>query len=83
MIVVHYLDNARHFLAWAFAPYNFGSNISASIVQAAVVVLAVKVLRKRAEAWLHRVVKHFLSPHLEAHLEAMKAHVTSELERLK
>ena len=53
------------------------------MIQAAAVVLAVKVLRKRVEAWFHRGIRHFLSPHLEAHLEAVKQHVTAEIERIK
>lgn len=81
--MIHYLGNIRHYLAWAFAPYSFGSNISASIVQAASVVLAVKVFRKRAEAWLHRVAHKLIKPHLDAHLESVKAHVTAEVAKLK
>jgi len=81
--VIHYLDDIRHFVAYAFQPYAWVPNISASMIQAAAVVLAVKVLRKRVEAWFHRGIRHFLSPHLEAHLEAVKQHVTAEIERIK
>lgn len=83
MIVVHYLDNIRHFLAFAYEPYNFITNISAATIQFVTVVVGVKVFRKRAEAWLHRVAHKLLKPHLDAHLEAVKAHVTAELERVK
>lgn len=71
-LIVHWLDDARHFGAYAFAPYNFVTNLSASIIQFAIVVLAVKVLRKRLVAFAERFAHKLVAPHLAAHLEAVK-----------
>lgn len=82
-MIVHYLDNFRHFVAYAYQPYNFVTNISAATIQFVTVVVAIKVLRKRAEAWLHRVAHRVITPHLDAHLAAVREHITAELERLR
>lgn len=81
--MIHILDLVRHFVAYTFQPYAWSPNISASIITAGAVTVAVKVFRKRAEAWLHRAAHKIIKPHLDAHLAAVKEHVTSELERLK
>lgn len=77
--MIHYLDTARHFVAYAFQPYAWVPNISAALIQTGIVVLAVKVLRKRVSAFLHRLTHKLVAPHIEA----LKQHVTSELDKIK
>lgn len=81
--MIHYLDTIRHFVAYTFQPYAWSPNISAAIVQAVVIIAVVKVLRKRFEAFAHRVVRKLVKPHLDAHLESVKAHLTAEIAKIK
>jgi hypothetical protein len=76
------MNTLWRFVRYAYDPWNWISNVSAATVQFATVVLVVKVFRKRAEAWLHRVAGKVLRPHLDAHLEAFKAHLSEELKKL-
>jgi hypothetical protein len=92
--IEHWLDDLRHFLAYAFAPFNFISNISAEVVQIVVIGVLVLLFRNPLRRLYHRLQHHLLGKHLIAleerlsekvrghHVDTtveIKQHVTDEL----
>lgn len=75
--------NLWHVITYAFAWRNWVGNISAELIQLGIVVGIWKTAKRWIVPRVHTVVHKLLAPHLEAHLEAIKAHVTSELERVR
>lgn len=74
--LVHWLDIFRHFVAFAFQPYNWVGNISAGLVVGAVTVILWPRLRHWLERWMHaQLASHFKGLHdkLDAHHEAHNA----------
>lgn len=77
------VNTLAHFLYFAFDPWNFVTNISAEVVQVAAIFGVWKATKRWLAPRLRHLLHRVLSPHLEAHAEAIKAHITAELERLR
>ena len=88
--LVRWLDDFRHFLAYSFSILNWVTNGSEQIIAlgigAVISYLLWPKLHKAVDAW---VKGHFDRHHdaikvtLAEHHEAMKAHVASEIAKLK
>lgn len=92
--VAGFLDALRHWLYSIFDPWNFGSNLSAAVVQFALVLAVVWFARRPLRRLVDRLAHRHLSGHFASHLQQVedrlaghkddtvaeiKAHVTAEL----
>ena len=85
--VIHWADDLRHFLAFAWSIYSWVGNISAGIVVAAVMSLLWPRVRHAFEGWLDRKIVGHLEVHhqkfadlLERHMTEIHAHIESKKE---
>ncbi len=89
--LVHWADDLRHFMAYAFAPYNWVTNASEQVIAAVVVVVVGTLLWPRVrhafEGWLDRKIVGHLDTHhqkfadlLERHMTEIHAHIESKKE---
>ena len=83
-LAVHWLDDLRHFMAFTWSIWTWVGNISAGIVVGAVMTAFWPRLRRTFERWLsHHLTAHHsrleeaLKLRLDAHLEAVKAHISA------
>lgn len=76
------MSTIGHFLYFAFDPWNFVTNISAEIIQVGIILGVWKAAKRWLVPRIHSVVHKLLAPHLEAHLEAIKAHISSEIAKI-
>ena len=84
--MIHYLDLIRHWIAFIFQPFNFGPNISASVLTGGVVSMFIPVVRryvgKRLRGILsahHSAILSAVRSDLAAHKAEIKAHIESTL----
>lgn len=75
--------NLWRVITFAFDWQTWIGNISAEIIQLGVVVGVWKTAKRWIAPKLHALVHRALAPHLDAHLQAIKDHLTIELERLR
>jgi hypothetical protein len=78
--LVHWADDLRHFMAYAFAPYSWVTNASEQVIAAVVVVVVGTLLWPRVrhafEGWLDRKIVGHLDTHHRKFAELLEGHMT-------